>query len=149
MTAGGCRMRRIACAMVDLPDPDSPARPSTSPGLIENVTPSTARTGPRGERYSTFRSRMVSRVPSPDVVWLSAKSCVSAMLCLGRPSQDRRGPRGAHAPVEMLEDLGGLSLGAQPGIRHFIDRVIDQREGEGHDRDAETGRDDRPPRAGQ
>src|SRR5438067_2893 len=31
---------------VDLPDPDSPTRPSTSPGASESDTPSTARTVP-------------------------------------------------------------------------------------------------------
>jgi hypothetical protein len=43
----------MAWAMVDLPLPDSPANPNTSPGATLNDTPSTARTGPRGLRYST------------------------------------------------------------------------------------------------
>ena len=33
-------------AVVDLPHPDSPTRPSVSPGATENETPSTARTAP-------------------------------------------------------------------------------------------------------
>ena len=32
INAGGCRMRKRAWAMVDFPLPDSPARPTTSPG---------------------------------------------------------------------------------------------------------------------
>jgi hypothetical protein len=40
-----CR-RRIEPAIVDLPQPDSPASPSTSPLSIANVTPRTAGTGP-------------------------------------------------------------------------------------------------------
>ena len=46
MTAGGGRMRRMAWATVDLPLPDSPAMPSTSPRARSNYTWSTARTGP-------------------------------------------------------------------------------------------------------
>ena len=49
MTAGGWSRRRIAWATVDLPLPDSPARPkhlARRDGRSE--TPSTARTGPRG-----------------------------------------------------------------------------------------------------
>ena len=56
MTAGGRRTRRIAWAMVDLPQPDSPARPNTSPGDDRKETSLTARAGPRGVRYSTYRS---------------------------------------------------------------------------------------------
>ena len=45
--------------MVDLPLPDSPASPKTSPGAIANDTPSTARTAPSGPfpgvRYSTLQ----------------------------------------------------------------------------------------------
>jgi hypothetical protein len=36
------RMHRVT---VDLPHPDSPTRPSVSPGWMSNETPSTARTG--------------------------------------------------------------------------------------------------------
>ena len=45
---GGLIMRRMASAMVDLPDPDSPAKPKRSRGSKEKLTSSTARTGPRG-----------------------------------------------------------------------------------------------------
>ena len=36
-----------AMAVVDFPEPDSPTRPSRSPGRSSKPTPSTARTGPR------------------------------------------------------------------------------------------------------
>ena len=45
----GGRISRIrAKAVVDLPEPDSPAKPSRSPERNSNSTPSTARTGPLG-----------------------------------------------------------------------------------------------------
>ena len=48
MWPGGLIMRRMASAMVDLPDPDSPANPKRSRGRSEKLTSSTARTGPSG-----------------------------------------------------------------------------------------------------
>ena len=48
MRPGGLIMRRMASAMVDLPEPDSPARPKRSRGRSEKLTSSTARTAPRG-----------------------------------------------------------------------------------------------------
>lgn len=61
ISAGGCRMRKIECAMVVLPLPDSPASPTTSPSLTVKDTPSTALTGPRLVKYSTCKSRTSSR----------------------------------------------------------------------------------------
>ena len=49
--------RRIAPAIVDLPQPDSPAKPSTSPRSTSRSTPRTAGTSPPVVRYSTLRSR--------------------------------------------------------------------------------------------
>ncbi len=46
--AGGLIRRMIVSAMVDLPEPDSPARPKRSCARSEKVTSSTAWTGPRG-----------------------------------------------------------------------------------------------------
>jgi hypothetical protein len=43
--AGGCSSRVTVYASVDLPQPDSPARPTISPGWMSSETPSTARTG--------------------------------------------------------------------------------------------------------
>ena len=50
ITAGGSSSRSRACARVDLPLPDSPTRPKTSPAAIRNETPSTARTRPESSR---------------------------------------------------------------------------------------------------
>ena len=47
MTAGGGRMRSSACAIVDLPLPDSPATPRISPLPTSSDTRSMARNGPR------------------------------------------------------------------------------------------------------
>src|SRR5690606_31974676 len=55
ITAGGGNRRNSASAAVDLPQPDSPASPNTSPGAISNDTLSTARTAPLGVRYSTLK----------------------------------------------------------------------------------------------
>ena len=55
MIAGGRKIRRIAWATVDFPQPDSPASPNTSPGAMEKETPSTALTDPPGVKYSTLR----------------------------------------------------------------------------------------------
>src|SRR3546814_14273664 len=55
----------IRRAMVDLPDPDSPTRPNTSPSLMEKLTSLTASSVSSEERrvgkefVSTFRSRVV------------------------------------------------------------------------------------------
>ena len=42
----GGSSRSNECAVTLLPQPDSPTSPSVSPGLMSNVTPSTARTTP-------------------------------------------------------------------------------------------------------
>ena len=52
----------IASASVVLPQPDSPARPSTWPVLTARLAPSTATIGPRGVAYSTRRSLISSRL---------------------------------------------------------------------------------------
>ena len=44
--AVGATRRMIARPVVDLPQPDSPTRPSVSPRFMVNETPSTARTSP-------------------------------------------------------------------------------------------------------
>ena len=44
---GGTGMSpKMLMAVMDLPEPDSPTMPSTSPALISKLTPSTARTTP-------------------------------------------------------------------------------------------------------
>ena len=46
---GGCS-RRIVAASVDLPQPDSPATPTTSPAATDSETPRTAGTSPPESR---------------------------------------------------------------------------------------------------
>ena len=48
MRPGGVVSRRIAIATVDLPEPDSPTRPSVSPSATVKPTPLTAITSPWG-----------------------------------------------------------------------------------------------------
>ncbi len=54
--AFGGRMFITALDRTDLPEPDSPTIPSVRPGFTSRVTPSTARTGPRGVSNHTRRS---------------------------------------------------------------------------------------------
>ena len=59
------RRRRIAPAIVDLPQPDSPARPSTSPFSIWRSTPRTAGTPPPCVEYVMRRSRQERTLIGP------------------------------------------------------------------------------------
>ena len=52
----------IASAVSDLPDPDSPTMPTTSPRRIENDTPRTGSIGPAAPGKVTRRSRTSSTV---------------------------------------------------------------------------------------
>lgn len=55
ISAGGFSSRITALAMVDLPQPDSPARPKTSPAPMEKETSSAPTTVRPSLRYSTRR----------------------------------------------------------------------------------------------
>src|ERR671910_2289881 len=124
MTAGGWRMRVMAWATVDLPLPDSPARPSTSPGLIESETLSTARTGPRAVRYSTWRSRISSRGACSDSA--AGPGARRATALAGMVHHRRRAA--AHpAKGDALQNAGRLALGAQARVSELVDRVVDER----------------------
>ena len=57
-----------ARATVDLPDPDSPTRPSTRPGSIDRLTSSTAVWACRPWPYTTVRSRTSRAVPGPSTL---------------------------------------------------------------------------------
>src|SRR6266700_8453550 len=60
-------------AIVDLPQPDSPARPRVWPGSRLRFTPRTAGTGPPSVAYVTDRSRSSSSVTgAPNVAMPSA-----------------------------------------------------------------------------
>src|SRR3954468_3266889 len=50
-----------AIAVTDLPQPDSPIRPSVSPGASEKLTPRTASTRPRPVRSLTRKSSTSSK----------------------------------------------------------------------------------------
>src|SRR5918995_6679250 len=146
MTAGGWRMRVIAWATVDLPLPDSPARPNTSPGLIDSETPSTARTGPRAVRYSTWRSRISSRGDCSDQ---AADPGARRATALAGMVHHWRGAAARPAEGHALQNTGRLPLGAQPRIGEFVDGVVDEGKGEGDQRDAGPRRDERPPGSGE
>src|SRR6185437_2852500 len=51
----GSISRKMVRPTVDLPQPDSPTRPSVSPALIEKLTPSTANTVPAARCSSPLR----------------------------------------------------------------------------------------------
>ena len=59
--AVGSMRRRIMRPVVDLPQPDSPTRPSVSPGMTSNETPSTARTAPAGFAEQSLLDREMLR----------------------------------------------------------------------------------------
>ena len=96
---------------VDLPQPDSPTRPSTSPGRNVRLTPSTAWTGPFVPAYQIRRSRtrrMSPVSPGPvctasisiavtDASWSSRERLRRSSLTTMRPIQDAAlaVPRGA------------------------------------------------------
>src|SRR5215203_2197133 len=115
-------MRVIAWATVDLPLPDSPARPKTSPGLIDSETPSTARTGPRAVKYSIWRSRISSRGVCSD--WAAAIGARRAtdLACM---VHHRRCTTTGPAEGEALQNASRLSLCAQSGISELVDGVVD------------------------
>ena len=62
--------RPMAVALVtDLPEPDSPTRATTSPGLTSNVTPLTACTSPNSVANFTSTSRKASTGSPPRSSW--------------------------------------------------------------------------------
>ena len=60
MRPGGCTSRMIDSAVTDLPLPDSPTRPSVSPGRISKLTSSTAGAGPSGVSKTVVRCSTAS-----------------------------------------------------------------------------------------
>src|SRR6185503_17216773 len=132
MAAGGRSRRRMASAIVDLPLPDSPAKPNASPAQIRNETSSTTRTAPPSVRYSTRRSSMTRRSAGGIGYTLHAlqHGCGGVKL-QALPA------RGAHEGP----------LGGEARVADLVERVVDQREGERAERDAGARGDERPPRA--
>src|SRR6059036_3077007 len=81
----GSMSRRIERPVVDLPQPDSPTRPSVSPGRISNDTSSTACT------RATSREKRPPRIGKYFLRFLTRRSGVSAMghpLHLVQPAGD-------------------------------------------------------------
>jgi hypothetical protein len=60
MLAEGGRIRRIACAVTDLPDPDSPTSARVRPRCTSRDRPCKASNGPVSVRKATARSRIES-----------------------------------------------------------------------------------------
>ena len=97
------RGRRCSGPSVDLPQPDSPTRPSASPGAISRSTPSTARStsaaGASARRLATTRQREVhlrGRAPraAAQPPAITGSRCTSAAQRVG---VDARGARGRRA----------------------------------------------------
>src|SRR6188474_1350843 len=78
MRPGGGTMRRIECAVMDLPQPLSPTTPRTSPRRIVKFTPSTARTVPSSSGKDTRKS-LISNNTS-----LSTSHCLLAGIRISR-----------------------------------------------------------------
>src|SRR3954447_2559306 len=112
---------------VDLPHPDSPTRPSVSPRLMSNDTPSTARTARRAVPYQTRRSRTDSTA--------SAAGASCRLLI-------------ADSPLDVVDDVDRQQL---PPPQHRVEQVVEALADEGqagdeqHDRQARVDR--RPPDA--
>src|SRR6266498_2735103 len=71
-------MRRIECAVMDLPQPLSPTTPRTSPRRIVRLTPSTARTVPSSSGKDTRKSLISNNR------LLSTSHCLLAGIRVGR-----------------------------------------------------------------
>ncbi len=85
----GSRLR-AASQVTDLPEPDSPTRPTASPGATERSMPRRAGTPAK----LTWRSRMATRGPSPRarVVWMVDIAALCRSTRRSRP-QEAAGPR--------------------------------------------------------
>src|SRR3954453_24091254 len=98
-------------------------------------TPSTARTGPRLEKYSTPRLRIER-----------SGSASEGPPRLGCGLAENWGRAvSLSADLGVGEGISDLPLRAKSRIRDLVDRVIHHRQSERYQRDAETGRHDRPP----
>ena len=154
---------------MDLPEPLSPHRPTTSPALSSRLTCSTARTSPPGVRYTTDRS-LISRIGLTGShlrsgSWFGLGRAVSLVLG-GRPVQ-QRGPRegvgelpdllrravswastGVGSVVQMRcpAIFGRAARGAQPRVADLVDAGVEQHQGGADERDREARRDPPPPR---
>ena len=92
---------RMASALMLLPQPDSPTRPTVSPGAMAKLTPSTACTVPSWLSNVTARSATFSRL-SPCTVTRLSKSFTRPLASHGPPPRKRRelGQRGKDSPFD-------------------------------------------------
>src|SRR5687767_5832468 len=98
MRPGGCSRRRIEKAVTDFPLPDSPTRPSVSPGAIWKLTPSTALADPPKVTVRSWTSSSINETWS-DFTSLENSDQVSFGLVLAE-----------HA----AQGVGNLSDGSAP-----------------------------------
>src|SRR5687768_1072473 len=107
---------------VDFPQPDSPTRPSVSPRLIANETPSTARTGSPPVPYQTRRLRTSRTGP-----W---------SLTVDLPNAHR----GDALRTLVLGDLGRVDGPlADQRVQGVVDALADQREPGDQEHDRQAG----------
>src|SRR3954470_19802893 len=112
---------------VDLPQPDSPTRPSVSPRLMSNDTPSTARTAPRAVPYQTRRSR-TDRTASD--VGTSGRLLI------------------AYPPADLVDDVDREQLASpQHRVEQVVEALPDERQAGHEQHDRQAGVDRRPPDA--
>src|SRR3954451_13449103 len=97
---GGSSRPMMAAPVSDLPAPDSPTTPSTSPSPMVNEMPSTAVTVPRRPAKAMRRSSTSSN---------------------GRPAEPDAAARGSDTVPP-----GDRAVDAQPGIDRVIEQVDDQ-----------------------
>src|SRR2546423_9136537 len=124
-----------AFATVLLPQPDSPARPTTSLGRIARSMPSTARTLRSPTPYSTARPRS-SRSASLGRVVAGASAMGSTTLTTLRAL--------LRTKADLTKKMTGSADGPQPGVAHLVDAGEDQGQAEHGDPDGEAREDERP-----
>src|SRR5579875_2302853 len=133
ISAGGLSSWAIPNSRVDLPQPDSPTMARNSPGFRSKLTLSTAPTIPLSSTYSTHRSRISSSGPGCGGLVTPGWSSASACAIAGKP------PLGAG-----LGGLAGLRRAerAQRRVAYLVEGVVDERERDPQQRDAQPGHDE-------
>src|SRR3954454_13886387 len=150
-----------AIEVTDLPEPDSPTMPNTSPGRSEKLTPRTACTTPSSVGKRTLRSSTSSTAPV-----VAARSCsvVSVRVDMGLRSigpartPDGVGPRrcGCGGMTNRAVRPGGAAAGGSDrtalasavavrrGVERVPDPVADQVDRQHDDQDGDAGEVEQP-----
>ena len=126
--AGGSTRPMIAAPVTDLPAPDSPTTPRTSPLAISNETPSIAVNTPRRRCKLTRRSRIerMGASPPPEETgtglkrrsrWLGTTSCV------GAESKSEPGRAGSVHGLQSSKSQGMARTGVPDGGRRLGRRL--------------------------